>query len=147
MRMIFKFAKGDIMKTDYETKQKTAIVDFIKTKVGHITAKDIVNELSQRGEKVSTATVYRRLEKLVDSGMLKKYITDSGACYQYNDTCSGNHFHLKCTGCGTLLHIDCEFLMSIAPHIMEHHKFKVDNRRTVMYGLCENCNEGGAANE
>jgi Fur family ferric uptake transcriptional regulator len=24
-------------------------------------------------------------------------------------------------------------------HIMEHHRFKVDNARTVIYGLCEKC--------
>ena len=135
------------MKSDYETKQKAAIIDFIKSNSGHITAKDIVNELSKCGEKVSTATVYRRLDKLVDSGMLKKYITDKGACYQYSTDCHGDHFHLKCTSCGTLFHVDCEFLMSIAPHIMEHHKFKVDNRRTVMYGLCESCNKGELAYE
>ena len=135
------------MKSDYETKQKTAIVDFIKSKSGHITAKDIVSELSVLGEKVSTATVYRRLEKLVNDGMLKKYITDNGACYQYSEDCKGDHFHLKCTRCGTLLHVDCEFLMSIAPHIMEHHRFRVDNRRTVMYGLCEKCDEGGGVND
>ena len=135
------------MKSDYETKQKTVIIDLIKSKSGHITAKDIVNELSARGDKVSTATVYRRLEKLVDTGMLKKYITDNGACYEYSEECSGNHFHLKCTDCGTLLHVDCDFLKSIAPHIMEHHKFKVDNRRTVMYGTCENCAKRGAVNE
>ena len=135
------------MKADYETKQKSAIVDFVKSKSGHITAKDIVNELSSRGEKVSTATVYRRLDKLVDSGMLRKYITDNGACYQYSEQCHKDHFHLKCTECGTLFHIDCDFLTSIAPHIEKHHNFKVDNRRTVMYGICESCNKEGFARE
>ena len=127
------------MKADYETKQKAAIIDFVKSSSGHITAKDIVNNLKDRGEKISTATVYRRLEKLVDSGMLKKYITDMVACYQYSNNCHKNCFHLKCTDCGTLFHIDCKVLDSIAPHILKHHSFILDNRRTVMYGQCEKC--------
>lgn len=127
------------MKNDYETRQKTAILDFLKNCEGHVTAAGIVKGLSSCGVRIGTATVYRRLEKLANSGIVKKYITDKGACYQYTGECDGNHFHLKCTECGTLLHIDCAFLEKLAPHILEHHNFKVDNFRTVMYGKCENC--------
>ena len=107
----------------------------------HITAADIVNALREDGTKIGTATVYRHLDKLVSDGFVKKYITDGGACYQYGGECHDNHFHLKCTGCGTLFHIDCDFLESLAPHILEHHKFTVDNTRTVMYGTCEKCSQ------
>ncbi|MBE7054827.1 MAG: transcriptional repressor [Ruminococcaceae bacterium] len=131
------------MKNDYETRQKTAILDFLRNCDGHITASGIVKGLSEQGVRIGTATVYRHLEKLENKGMIRKYITDRGACYQYAGDCGGNHFHLKCTQCGTLLHIDCAFLEKLAPHILEHHNFKVDNFRTVMYGKCENCARGG----
>ncbi len=130
------------MKNDYNTKQKSAMLDFLKKNSAcHITAADIVNALRENGTKIGTATVYRHLDRLVTDGFVKKYITDSGACYQYSGECHGNHFHLKCTGCGTLFHVDCDFLESLAPHILEHHKFTVDNTRTVMYGTCEKCSQ------
>lgn len=130
------------MKSDYKTKQKTALLDlFMENGSHHITAAEIVEKLSENGTKIGTATVYRHLDKLVSDGFLKKYITDGGACYQYGSDCHGNHFHLKCTKCGTLFHVDCDFLESLAPHILEHHKFKVDNTRTVMYGTCEKCSQ------
>ena len=128
------------MKNSYQTKQKTAILDCLE-RLGdrHITASEIVESLKNSGEKISLATVYRCLDKLVSKGDVKKYTTDKGACYQYAGCHCHNHFHLKCTGCGTLFHIDCDFLPMLASHIVEHHKFKVDNHRTVMYGLCEKC--------
>lgn len=130
------------MKSDYKTKQKTALLDlFMDNGSRHITAAEIVEKLSENGTKIGTATVYRHLDKLVSDGFIKKYITDGGACYQYSGDCHGNHFHLKCTVCGTLFHVDCDFLDSLAPHILKHHKFKVDNTRTVMYGTCEKCSQ------
>lgn len=130
------------MKSDYNTKQKTAVLSFLKENSSrHITAADIVNALNASGSKIGTATVYRHLDKLVGDGFVKKYITDNGACYQYGGECHGNHFHLKCTSCDTLFHVDCDFLENLAPHILEHHKFKVDNTRTVMYGICEKCRQ------
>lgn len=128
------------MKNLYKTKQKASIVDFLKThSSGHITAAGIVAALKNSGEKISTATVYRHLNALVAAGEVRKYITGNGACYQYSGGDSDGHFHLKCTQCGTLMHIDCDLLSSLAPHIMKHHKFKVDSLRTVMYGVCEKC--------
>ncbi len=130
------------MKNDYNTKQKSALLDFLTEKEhSHITAADIKDALSKQGVKIGTATIYRHLDRLVESGLVRKYITDSSACYQYAGECRGNHFHLKCTKCGTLFHVDCDFLKELAPHILEHHNFTVDNTRMVMYGTCEKCRE------
>ena len=139
MRMIFKLAEVFGMKSDYQTKQKKAIIDFLQEADGHLTAAEIVSGLREKGVNIGTATVYRQLEKLEDSGLVRKYITGNCACYQFSKEDCENHFHLKCTSCGELFHIDCDFLLNLAPHIAEHHNFKVDNCRTVMYGTCEKC--------
>ncbi|MBQ1555500.1 MAG: transcriptional repressor, partial [Clostridia bacterium] len=54
------------------------------------------------------------------------------------------HFHLKCTACGRIIHLDCGFMSEFEKHIGEHHGFRVDNARTVIYGLCEACADGSA---
>ena len=130
------------MRADYITKQRKAVIDCLRENgLNHITALDIASLLKNRGVKIGTATVYRWLDKLVADGTVKKYITEDGACYQYTGDGCKNHFHLKCLSCGRLFHVDCEFLENLAPHILEHHKFTVDNMRTVVYGTCENCGE------
>ncbi len=127
------------MNNQYNTKQKNIILEYLKSTPEHTTAAGIVSALRKKGENIGTATVYRQLEKMVDAGLVKKYITNKGACFQYSGEACGDHFHLKCINCQTLFHVDCDFLSGLAPHILEHHGFIVDNRRTVMYGICSNC--------
>ncbi|MGN1482089.1 Fur family transcriptional regulator, partial [Porcipelethomonas sp.] len=109
----------------------------------HLTAADIINYLNGNGKGIGSATVYRYLDKLVNKGIIRKYILDDkvGACYQYiedNNECQ-EHFHLKCIECGALYHIDCSYMQSLDEHILKHHGFKVDSSRTVLYGRCKNC--------
>lgn len=129
------------MKNIYNTKQKNMILDYLKTTKAHTTAAQIVYALKEKGEVIGTATVYRQLEKMVSAGIVRKYITNTSACFQYSGEECTNHFHLKCNLCGTLFHVDCDFLEELAPHILEHHRFVVDNHRTVVYGTCEKCLE------
>ena len=130
--------------TGYKTRQRELILDYLKNSdKPHVTAGDIAAHLRET-ENVGTATVYRQLDKMVTDGLVRKYSLDGGACYQYvggGGDCH-EHFHLKCLNCGALIHVDCEFLSGLGPHILEHHGFQVDNSRTVMYGLCRKCREG-----
>ncbi|MGN0613875.1 MAG: Fur family transcriptional regulator [Porcipelethomonas sp.] len=130
--------------TDYKTRQKEIILNLFKeNKDRHLTAAEIVNHINSSTEKIGTATVYRYLDKLVSSGVIRKYFLDdkSSACYQYieeNEECH-EHFHLKCLECGALIHIDCDYMKSLGEHILSGHGFKIDNSRTVLYGRCKNC--------
>ena len=130
------------MRGEYSTKQREAVLAFLKENNAHVTASDIIFHLKEQGETVSTATVYRTLERLEKDGVVKKMtIGDgSGACYQYVDGegCH-EHFHLKCIICGKLLHLSCEFLHNMESHIFDEHGFTVSSGRTVIYGVCAQC--------
>ncbi len=131
------------MKSDYNTKQKKLILDYIKSRDGATSAAGIVSALNASGERISPATVYRRLEKMVDEGIIRKYITDKEACFQYVGNGCNGHFHLKCTLCDRLFCVDCDYLSGMEKHILSEHGFTVDNRRTVMYGVCGQCAKKG----
>lgn len=130
---------------DYKTKQRELIISYLRDcPLPHVTAGDILLHLNSGGAKVGAATVYRQLERMVEAGLVRKYILDDGSCYQYvGENDCHEHFHLKCLSCGELLHVDCSYLSTLAPHILEHHGFMVDNSRTAMYGLCRSCREKG----
>lgn len=131
------------MSKNYNTKQKTAIEEIIENrKNSHFTAEEILNEIKGQGKNIGLTTVYRHLEKLVNSGALRKYVAEAGesACYQKTENC-GEHFHLKCTACGKLFHLSCEKLNSISKHIDDEHEFLIDAGKTVFYGLCRECNK------
>ncbi len=125
----------------YKTKQKGLILECVKETDGrHFTADDIAVMLDERGTHVGKATVYRGLDRLLSDGVIKKYTLGdkSGACYQYNGS-SCEHFHLKCTACGKLIHADCDFLEKLASHVSSDHGFVIDGSRTVFYGKCSEC--------
>ena len=129
---------------NYNTKQHKAILAYIASlDGGHVTAAQIVKHFLNEGVYISRPTVYRHLNKLTESGILRKYTTDgiSGACYQYvND---GEEYqsqlHLKCEGCGKLQHLDCEAFSEMQRHVFDEHTFEVNILRTVLYGKCGDC--------
>ena len=134
------------METSYTTKQGELILSLLKNEAGrHFTADDIIKALSEKGSSVGKATVYRHLDKLIKSGRVRKYIVDEGssACFEYLDDSHGchEHYHLKCSSCGQLLHVRCEYLDEVSSHIFEHHGFEISPEKTVLYGICEKCRE------
>lgn len=151
LNLIFNLLKGrDSMEektTGYQTKQKARILSYFETHPDrHFTAAEIVQAMVADGAPIGAATVYRQLDRLEQSGLLRRYITDdrSSACWQYGGeaakagTCHA-HFHLKCTACGVLIHLDCDHLAEITAHLQNDHGFTVAPERTTFYGICEQC--------
>ncbi len=123
----------------YNTKQRDEIVEFFsRHRDGCFTAKELIHS----GEiTVGEATVYRTLSKLAKQGVLKRYTGDGGgASYQLNESeqCD-SHFHLRCERCQKLIHMDCSFMSDMKKHIESSHDFAVDIGKTVIYGLCGDC--------
>ena len=129
---------------NYRTRQQESIEKYFRLNPDScVTADEIYLYFMNAGEKIGKATIYRSLDRMVESGAIKKFLSGGGegATYQLIDTGNGcdRHFHLKCTCCGAVIHMDCEFMDEFEQHIMEHHRFRVDNGRTIIYGLCEEC--------
>jgi len=133
-------------RTQYKTKQKEELVNFLETMPGkHVTVAEVCEHFRSRGASIGTTTVYRQMEKLVDEGILNKYILDAGApaCFEYIDKDKDCHerecFHCKCEKCGRLIHLHCGDLTEVEHHIKDHHGFVINPLRTVFYGICADC--------
>ena len=133
-------------KARYSTKQQRELIGFMQSEPGrHFTAAEICAYFRSQGKTIGTATVYRHLERMVDEGLVNKYIIDgnSPACFEYvggevhreSETC----FHCKCEQCGKLIHLHCEELSEIGDHLARQHGFYLNPMRTVFYGLCAEC--------
>ena len=125
----------------YQTKQRNVILAYLQSNTArHLTVDDITDALKQNGLAVGKPTVYRYMDKLVGEGSVRKYFISNSQriCYEYIDKAETwrMHYHLKCTECGTLLHVDCGLMDQVAAHMDTDHGFLVDNTRTVLYGLC-----------
>jgi len=130
--------------SQYKTKQSEAILSYIASSPdAHVTAKQIVAHFENCGTSIGLTTVYRHLDKLAGSGKVRQYVTDGTSCayYQYvsEATDTPEHFHLKCDGCGELLHLDCAEVSELQQHINNEHSFQINPMKTVFYGKCQTC--------
>jgi len=131
-------------KSNRQTRQKAVILEFIKlNKDVHLKAEDILEGLKQKGEPVGKATVYRFLKVLEDEGQIRKYTLSDKipACYQYvgdHPECR-QHYHLMCSMCGGVTHVDSQAVRAFMDETMEKEGFAIDAGKTVFYGLCKTC--------
>lgn len=136
-------------KSRYKTRHSEDIKEYLKSVKGvHITVNDVCDYFKNAGMPIGMTTVYRQLERMVDEGIVQKYIidTNSPACFEYigeevhedKETC----FHCKCEKCGKLIHLHCEELEEVQKYLKSRLGFAVDPMRTVFYGFCTDCADG-----
>ena len=138
MRIVLKFAY-----MAYNTKNRQIVIEVLKdNKDKHLTIEDIFELTSKE---VPLASLYRIIDSLTKEGIIRKYIIDNktSACYQYAlDKIEHNHFHLRCSSCGKIIHLECDEVSHLLKHIEEEHNFEIDVTKVILYGLCEDCKEG-----
>jgi len=120
----------------YSTKQKDEILNVVQNMNCEFRVKDIFEMVSD----VSLTTIYRYMDQLEKDGFISKRIGPDGeTTYQYLEKCDCDHFYLRCEKCGSLTHVECSFVQELKKHIVEDHKFHLDQNHMIMNGICNNC--------
>ncbi len=129
----------------YSTEKRGMILEYLKAHSDEsVSVKDIEASLNKSGEKsINVTTIYRYLDKLSTEGHVLKHTGDEGkkATYQYvnPEHACHNHLHMKCTSCGKIMHMDCGFMEEFMNHIKNHHKFTIECKTSMLYGVCNDC--------
>ena len=79
------------------TPQRMAILESIYHLNNHPTADNIIEYIRQKHPGIATGTVYKVLETLVESGLIKKVTTDKDIM-RYDGILESHH-HLYCSSC------------------------------------------------
>ena len=107
------------------------------------TVDELYEALVGTGATVGKSSVYRLCEKLCQEGILRKFRENeqSAATFQYvgSDADCGQHLHLKCSACGRLIHLECAMSRELVAHILLDHGFRIDSKKSVLWGLCDAC--------
>ena len=125
------------------TKERTALVREIFATHYHFEADELLFKMKQKGLKISRATVYRTLELLVKSGLVRR--VHLGEDHYHYEHVSGNshHDHLVCTACGSVIEFHDEALEQRQREICERKRFTPTFHNLQILGLCDACRRKG----
>lgn len=130
----------------YNTEQRKVLIDFMsRNNETPFTIEELISAL-QKDENITAvpgrSTVYRLINKLVDEGIVKRFVKGHSRHFYYQIMSSGHchdHIHMKCTKCGKLYHMDdCE-TEKILYEVLHSTDFWVDREETTLYGTCRSC--------
>lgn len=121
------------------TAQRVAIAEVLFNADRHLSAEEVAAELNGRGNKVGTATVYRTIDVLLESGLVVE--RDFGEGFRRFETARDvpQHEHLICTGCGRVEEFRDDRIERIAGELAASRGFTRERHRLVIYGLCRSC--------
>lgn len=123
------------------TQQRLAVAEVLFFAAEHLSAEDIAQQLSRRGEAVGTATVYRTLDLLVRSGLVREH--DFGEGFKrYEPVAAGQvHEHCICSSCGRVMEFSNDRLERMIALLAEEVEFRPHHHRLEVYGLCRQCQQ------
>lgn len=126
------------------TAQRLAIADVLLHAERHLSAEEIAAEVTAKGRKVGTATVYRAIDTLLESGLIVE--RDFGEGFRRFEAARDvpNHEHLVCTQCGKVEEFRDERLERMTTIVAESRGFARQRHRLVIHGICRDCQRGSA---
>jgi Fur family ferric uptake transcriptional regulator len=126
------------------TDQQRELVRHIFAKHAHFDTDELLAELRKSNRRVSRATVYRTLTKLVDAGLLRRIEIGQRTVYDH-DYGYPWHEHLVCKQCGTMIEFTDDGIVAAVKAIAASHRFRVDGYDLVVNGTCGECSAAAAA--
>lgn len=121
------------------TRQRDLIAQIVFLSEDHPSVETIIRRLRERGEAVGTATVYRTLEVLVESGLVRAHDFGEGFKRYEPMAAQTHHEHLICERCGAVVEFQNERLERMLPIIADEHAFQHARHRVEIYGVCRDC--------
>jgi len=121
------------------TRQKRAVWAALNSLEDFVSAQELHRILTDRGEKVSLATVYRVLRTHHEEGLLDALRPDDGEAIFRICAAEEHHHHLVCRRCGLTVEFEAPQLESWAAELAAAHQFTDVQHTLEIFGLCQSC--------
>ena len=104
----------------------------------HMTAEEVYRLLSDEGQDIGLATVYRVLTQFEQAGLLMRHHFDSDkAVFELNE--GDHHDHLVCTHCGIVEEFYDAEIERRQHNVAREHGFLLTGHAMALYGICPEC--------
>ena len=98
----------------------------------HVTADDIYRMLTEAGEDIGLATVYRVLNQFETAGLVEKHNFEGGQAYYELDS-GEHHDHMVCVESGKVIEFYNEDIERLQHEIAAEHGFEIEDHSLVLY--------------
>lgn len=119
------------------TPQRRVILEELQRVHTHPTADAVYDAVRRRMPGISLGTVYRSLERLSEQGLIRK-IHSAGAQQRY-DGIPGEHYHVRCTGCGRIDDLHIRPIAAVTRAVSGISDFTITGHTLEYSGLCPEC--------
>ena len=104
----------------------------------HPTAEEVYNRIVLDYPDISKGTVYRNLNSLVDSGLLRRVSVPSSA--DRYDHMLTKHYHVQCMKCHRFMNVDdLDYFQDLDDKIAQMTGYRMENHNIVFQGICPEC--------
>jgi len=103
----------------------------------HVTAEELLGEVSKRLPNASLPTVYATLDLFAELGLVKRVRTGGGAALY--DPRTAPHNHVQCRRCGKVEDLDSTVDVKNVLRAAKRQGFRPDGAELVVSGLCASC--------
>ncbi|MHB9036918.1 MAG: Fur family transcriptional regulator [Armatimonadota bacterium] len=122
-----------------KSRQAQVILEELKSVTSHPTADEVYEMARRVMPKISLGTVYRNLESMSESGIVRK-IHVSGTQKRFD----GNphpHYHIRCRACGKVDDLSLELLGDIERAAGTETGYEVSSHSVEVVGICPHCQD------
>jgi len=119
------------------TTQRQAILDLINTSNRHWDAEEVNRELSDRGQSIGIATIYRGLTALEEAKLIDSVQLADRKRYERAD--KSHHDHMVCTECGSIEEFSHQKIEALQEAAALEKGFELTGHQLVLFGRCANC--------
>ena len=123
------------------TRQRDVVARAVLLSDEHLSVDAIQRRLQEQGERVGLATIYRTLDVLVESGLVRAHDFGEGFKRYEPMPAQTDHEHLICERCGQVVEFQNERLERMLPIIADEHAFQHARHRVEIYGVCRECRQ------
>lgn len=121
------------------TDQQRDMVQYIFSQHNHFDADQLIDALKHEHFRVSRATVYRTLNKLVDAGLLRRLEVGTRTFYEH-DYGYPQHEHLYCQQCHKMIEFQNAAIEEAIREVCFENRFQPAGHTFIIRGICADCN-------
>jgi len=122
------------------TPQRQLVLAAVE-ELGHSTPEDVLKHVQERASGVNASTVYRTLDVLERTGLVKHTHLGHGAP-TYHPATTPAHVHLVCRDCSGVQEVEPAAVATLVRVLEEQRGFETDVHHLTVFGRCATCRTG-----